>query len=68
MSSLHHKEENGIAKLFHIKIWIKKTKLDALFVSASHANLIVEDLVSKLGLQVHDHPSPYPLGWVNKDT
>ena len=26
------------------------------------------DLVCKLGLEVHDHPSPYPLGWVNKDT
>jgi hypothetical protein len=25
------------------------------------------DLVNKLGLEVHDHPIPYPLGWVNKD-
>ena len=25
------------------------------------------DLVSKLGLEVHAHPIPYPLGWVNKD-
>ena len=24
------------------------------------------NLVGKLGLEVHDHPSPYPLGWVNK--
>jgi hypothetical protein len=24
-------------------------------------------LVNKLGLEVHDHPSPYPLGWVKKD-
>jgi hypothetical protein len=24
-------------------------------------------LVSKLGLEVHNHPRPHPLGWVNKD-
>jgi hypothetical protein len=37
------------------------------FNSGSQANLIATDLVNKLGLEVHDHPSPYPLGWVNKD-
>jgi hypothetical protein len=25
------------------------------------------DLVSKLGLEVRNHPNPYALGWVNKD-
>ena len=25
------------------------------------------DLLNKIGLEVHDHPIPYPLGWVNKD-
>jgi hypothetical protein len=24
------------------------------------------DLVNKLGLEIHDHPIPYQLGWVNK--
>ena len=67
LSSLHHKEEKEITKLFHIKIQIKKTKVDALFDSGSQANIIAADLVSKLGLEVHDHPSPYPLGWVKKD-
>jgi len=64
---LHHKEEKEMTKFFHINIHVKTTKVDALFNSSSHANLIVDDLVSKLGLEVHDHPSPYPLGWVNKD-
>jgi uncharacterized protein YydD (DUF2326 family) len=67
LSSLHHKEEKEMTKLFHIKIQVKKTKVDALFDFGSQANLIVEDLVNKLGLEVHDHPNPYPLGWVNKD-
>jgi hypothetical protein len=56
-----------MTKHFCIKIRVKKTKIDALFNSGSQANLIVEDLVNKIGLEVHNHPSPYPLGWVNKD-
>lgn len=30
-------------------------------------NLIVQNMVKKLGLEVHGHPSTNPLGWVNKD-
>jgi hypothetical protein len=56
-----------MTKLFHIKIRVKKTKIDAMFDSSSQANLITMDPVNKIGLEVHDHPSPYPLGWVNKD-
>ena len=25
------------------------------------------DLINNIGLEVHNHPIPYPLGWVNKD-
>jgi hypothetical protein len=38
--------------------------VDALF---DFGSLIVEDMIGKLWLEVHDHPHPYPLGWVNKD-
>jgi hypothetical protein len=41
--------------------------LDALFDFGSQGNLIAKYLVNKLGLEVQDHPNPYPLGWVNKD-
>ena len=54
-------------KLFHIKIQVKKTNINALFDSGSQVNLIAEELVKKLGLEVHDHPNKYPLGSVNKD-
>jgi hypothetical protein len=47
-SSLLRKEEKEMTKLFHIKILVKKTKVNALSDSCSLANLIVEDLVSKL--------------------
>jgi hypothetical protein len=57
-----------MTKLFPVMIQVKKTKVDTLFNSSSQANLTVEDLFNKLGLEVHDHPNPYPLGWVNKDT
>jgi hypothetical protein len=67
LSSLHHKEEKEMRKLFHIKIEVKKNKVDALFDSTLQANLIANYLVSNLGLDVHDHPRPYRLGWVTKD-
>jgi hypothetical protein len=35
LSSLHHQEEKEMTKLFHIKIHVKKTKIDALFDSGS---------------------------------
>jgi hypothetical protein len=38
-----------------------------MFDSGSHDNIIAVDLVNKLVLEFHDHPIPYPLGWVNKD-
>jgi hypothetical protein len=31
LSSFHHKEEKEMKKLFHIKIQVKRTKVDALF-------------------------------------
>jgi hypothetical protein len=67
LSILDFQEEKEMIKLFHIKIQAKKTKINALCDSSSHANLIAEDLFNKLRLEVHNHPSPYPLGWVNKD-
>jgi hypothetical protein len=41
--------------------------IDALFDFGSQVNLIATFMASKLGLEVHDHPIPYPLGWINKD-
>ena len=45
----------------------QEDKIDALFDSGSQETLIVADLVKNLGLEVRDHPNPYPLGWVHKD-
>ena len=43
------------------------TKVHVVSNFGSQDNVIVVDMVRKIGLEVHDHPSPYPLGWVNKD-
>jgi hypothetical protein len=67
LSSLHHKEEKEMKKIFYMNIQVKRTKVDNLFDFGLKANLIETDLVRKLGLEVHDHPSPYSLGWVNND-
>jgi hypothetical protein len=67
LSILHQHEDKEVNNLLHIKNQVKKTKIDDLFDSSSHANLIAVDVVNNIGLEVHNRPDPYPLGWVNKD-
>jgi hypothetical protein len=66
MSSLYNSEDKKMRKLFHIKICVQKIKVDNMFNTKSHANFIAKNLLSKLGLEVHDHPHPYPSRWVNR--
>ena len=67
LSILHPKEEKEMTQFFHIKIQVKKTKINTLFGSGSQEKLIAQDLVCNIRLEVHDNPSNNPLGWVNKD-
>jgi hypothetical protein len=62
LTIFHHKEDKEVTKLFHIKIQVKNTKVDSLFEFCSQAKLVADDLLSQLGLEVHDHPNSYPLG------
>jgi hypothetical protein len=62
LSNLHHQEEKEMNKLFHIKIQVKKTKIDVMLDSSSQDNLIASNRVNKIGLEVHNHPSP--IHWV----
>lgn len=64
----HRKEEKEMKKIVHINIYVKKTKVHSLFNSYPQANLLLFDLVSNIGLEVHNHPIPYLLEWINKDT
>eukprot|EP00253_Pinus_taeda_P019006 PITA_19006 len=51
-------------ELFHIRVVVNHTKVETLSDMGSQANLIVESLVKKLGLETKLHPKPYPLGWI----
>jgi hypothetical protein len=51
MNNIHHNKEKGMNKLFHIKIQVKKTKVDALFDFGSQANFIAKGLVIVLDLE-----------------
>lgn len=67
LSRIHQQEEKDMIKIFHIKIQVNKTNINALLNSSSQENIIPMNLVKKIGLEVLDHPSPYPLGWVNNE-
>jgi hypothetical protein len=47
--------------LFHIRVIIKHTNIDALIDSGSQSNLISEEVVKKLGLNTKMHHKPYSL-------
>jgi len=59
--------EGNIIDLFHIRVISKHTKIDTLFDSGSHANLISTHLVKKLNRETMPHHKQYPLGWITKD-
>ena len=54
-------------RLFTVKMQIKTTLVDAVIDSGSQKNLISQSLVNSLGLTTSKHPSPYPLGWIQKE-
>jgi hypothetical protein len=47
------------SKLFHIKVIMKHTKIDTLIYTVSQSNLILEEVVKKLGLTNKLHHKPY---------
>jgi len=61
LSSLYQHEDIKKTRVFHIKIYVKKTMIDALFDSRLKKIFITIDLVKNLGLEAHDQPNPYLL-------
>ncbi|GKB33513.1 reverse mRNAase [Tanacetum coccineum] len=59
---LDEKEE-----LFTLNIQVKQEVIEAIVDTGSQKNLISATLVQKLGLTTTLHPSPYSLGWIQKD-
>ena len=65
-SNIKQKNEGKRIELFYIRVTSKHTKIDTLFNTGSQENLISESLVKQLGLKTHNHPNPYPLGWLKE--
>jgi hypothetical protein len=47
--------EKKMTKLFYVRIISQHTKIDTLFDSGSQVNLILEEIVNKLGLETKPH-------------
>jgi hypothetical protein len=47
------------AKLFHIRVIMRNTKVDTLIGSGSQYKLISEEVVKQLGLNTQMHHKPY---------
>jgi hypothetical protein len=60
-------DQKNRSEFFHVKVIFKHTKVDTLFDSGSHVNLISKEIVKKLGLKTTPHKNPYPLDWVCDD-
>lgn len=54
-------------QLFVIKIQIKKSLVTVIFDSGSQRNLILDAIVKWFGLPTTKYPSPYTLGWLNRE-
>ena len=67
-SNITQLNEGKRIKLFHIRVTWKHTKIDTLFDTGSQENLSYESLVKQLGLKTHNHPKPYPLGWLKEQS
>jgi hypothetical protein len=46
---------------------MKHSKIDTLIDNGSQYNLILEEVVKKLGLNTKMHHKPYSLNWISKD-
>ena len=66
-SKYHVSSKDKRNALFHIRVITKQTKIITFIDSGSQANLILEEVVKKLGITTKPHEKPYPLGWVCKD-
>ena len=67
-SNINPSNEDKRVELFNIRITSKNTKIDTMSDNRPQANIISEYLVKNLDLETQNHPRPYPLVWLNKQT
>ena len=52
--------------LFHSQMWVKGSSLQFIVDSGSQKNLILVEVVKRLGLPTTAHPQPYTIGWLHQ--
>lgn len=53
-------------RLFHSQIWVKCSLLKFIVDSGSQNNLILVEIMKRLGLQTTPHPHPYNIWWLHQ--
>jgi hypothetical protein len=65
-----HKEEpkdlEEAERLFHSKMWVKGSPLQFIVDSGSQKNLILVEVMKRLGLSTTTNPQPYTIGWLHQ--
>ena len=52
--------------IFKTRCTVNRKVCDVIIDSGSTENIVFHTMVSKLGLKVEKHPSPYSIGWIKK--
>jgi len=53
-------------RLFHSHMWVKGSPLQFIVDSGSQKNLILAEVMKRLGLPTTAHPQPYIIGWLHQ--
>jgi len=53
-------------RLSHSQMWVKGSPLQFIVDSGSQKNLILAEVVKRLGLPTIAHPQPYTIGWLHQ--
>jgi hypothetical protein len=53
-------------RLFHSQMWVKGSLLQFIVDNGSQKNLILVEVMKRLGLPTKTHPQPYTIGWLHQ--
>ncbi|KAD6118682.1 hypothetical protein E3N88_09953 [Mikania micrantha] len=66
-SSQNRAESQQREAIFHTRCTISQKVCTVIIDGGSCANVASQTLISKLGLEIEPHPSPYVIQWLNQD-
>ena len=60
-------EESQRHNIFHIRCTVNQRVCDVIIDGGSEENIMLQEMVSKLGLKTEKHLAPYKIGWIKRD-